>query len=120
MRRRLGRSIVTILAEDRPTIRAINPRKWIERTDYVQQAFGPSLRAFTQQRVELMAELRPLTPADWAREATITGAGRPLIGSVQSYADRMAVHERSHLKQVQRTAEAVSPSRGESRGRAQR
>ena len=94
-----GAAIATILDEDHPTIRAVNPRTWIDSTDYVQQAFGASLRAFTKQRVELMARLRPLTPEDWLRSATITGAGRPLQWSVQSYADRMAVHERSHIKQ---------------------
>ena len=105
-----GTSIATILAEDRPTIRAINPRTWIERTDYVEQTFGPSLRAFTKQRLELMSRLRPLTPEDWLRTATITGAGRPLQGSVLSYADRLARHERPHLKQVQRTAHAIRTS----------
>jgi hypothetical protein len=115
-----GRSISTILGEDRPTIRAINPRTWIERTDYLQQAFGPSLQAFTAQRVELIAQLRRLAPEDWAREATITGAGRPLTGTVLSYAERLAVHERPHLKQVDRVAQVISRLPAESRGRVRR
>ena len=105
-----GAAIARILDEDGPTIRTINPRTWIDSTDYVRLAFGPALRAFTKQRVELMARLRPLTPDGWLRSATITGAGRPLQWSVQSYADRMAVHERSHIKQVQRAAHDVRNS----------
>ena len=57
-----------------------------------------------------MSRLRPLIPEDWLRTATITGAGRPLQGSVLSYADRLARHERPHLKQVQRTAHAIHAS----------
>ena len=106
-----GTSIATILDEDNPTIRAVNPRSWIESTDYVQQEFGPSLRIFTKQRRALMNRLRPLASGAWNREATITGAGRPLQRSVLSYAERMARHERPHLKQVRRAAEAVRGSK---------
>ena len=49
-----GDSIVTIVNEDHPTIRAINPRSWIKRTDYRELQFGESFRAYTDQRAELM------------------------------------------------------------------
>ena len=97
-----GSSIETILTQDMPVIRAINPRTWIERTDYRQQEFLPSLQAFTKQRLGLLAILETLTPADWSRSATITGAGKPLVKSVFSYAERMALHERPHVKQIER------------------
>ncbi len=42
-----GGSIVTMVREDHPTIRAINPRTWIRDTDYLDRAFRPSLRAYT-------------------------------------------------------------------------
>ena len=106
-----GAAITRILDEDHPTIRAVNPRTWIESTDYVQQAFGPSLRSFTKQRVALMGRLRLLEPQDWLRDATITGAGRPLQWSVLTYAERMARHEGPHLKQVRRAVEAVRGSK---------
>ena len=51
-----GGSIVTMGREDHPTIR-INPRTWIRDTDYLDRAFRPSLRAYTQQRTELLALL---------------------------------------------------------------
>ena len=57
-----GDYIARILAEDRPTIRAVNPLTWIERTDYRDLELQPSLRAFTSQRAELLAVLQPLPP----------------------------------------------------------
>lgn len=99
-----GDCIATILQQDVPTIRAVNPRTWIERTDYFQQKFQPSLKAFTAQRMALLEELRGLSPEGWWRHATITGAGKPLQRTVHSYAEWMAEHERSHVKQIKRIA----------------
>src|SRR6476469_3741376 len=50
-----GRCIMQMLAEDKPTIRAVNPRTWIKQTDYPEQEFQPSLSAFTKQRADLVA-----------------------------------------------------------------
>src|SRR5688572_32537206 len=68
-----GSYIERILAEDRPTIRAMNPTTWIKQTDYPELEFHPSLQAFVTQRGELLAVLEQLAPADWHRKATITG-----------------------------------------------
>ena len=102
-----GNCIVTILNQDRPTIRAVNPRTWITGTNYLEQKFQPSLHAFTVQRTALLAVLEPLRPKAWSRSATVTGAGKPLVRTVQSYAEWMATHERPHLKQIQRIASAM-------------
>lgn len=102
-----GGNIVTILNQDKPTIRAINPRTWIERTTYPEQKFRPSLQAFTAQRAELLAVLKSAKPKIWSRPATVTGAGTPLETSVQSYARRMAEHDRPHLKQIKRIASTL-------------
>ena len=97
-----GDAIVAILAQDRPTIRAVNPRTWIESTDYREQAFPTSLRAFAAQRAALVATLETLAPEAWAREAKVMGAGRPLVRTIYTYAHSIAVHERPHLKQIAR------------------
>ena len=68
-----GKYMATIIAEDRPTIRAMNPTTWIKSTNYPGLEFAPSLRAFTKQRGELLALLRPLPKAGWSRIATVTG-----------------------------------------------
>ena len=102
-----GDSIVTILNEDHPTIRAINPRTWIKQTNYRELPFGASFRAYTEQRTELMNALQSLSPEDWSRSATVTGAGAPLERTVQGYAQRIARHERPHLKQIEEASRAV-------------
>lgn len=97
-----GKCIVEILSEERPTIKAVNPTTWIKKTDYREQQFEPSLQAFTAQRAELLAVLRPLAPDAWSRMAVVTGAGKPLERTVYSYAQWLANHERPHIKQIER------------------
>jgi hypothetical protein len=97
-----GGCIATMVAEDRPTLRAVNPRSWIKRTDYPELEFRPSLRSFATQRADLLAVLEPLPHEGWSRSATVTGAGNVLERTVLSYAARLAGHERPHIKQVQR------------------
>jgi hypothetical protein len=105
-----GGCIVEIMAQDHPTLRAIDPRTWLNRTDYREQAFQRSLDAFTTQRNELLAVLAPLTPDGWARGATVTGAGKPLERTARFYAGWLARHERPHLKQIERIASALHAS----------
>jgi hypothetical protein len=97
-----GNCIVTMIVEDTPTLRAVNPRTWIKKTDYLELAFRPSLDAFATQRADLLAVLQPLPPAGWARAATVTGAGKVLERTVLFYAQWLARHERPHIKQVER------------------
>lgn len=101
-----GDCIAAILSQEHPTLRAINPRTWIGQTDYPELAFHASLQAFADQRVALLATLDRLAPDDWARSATITGAGRPLERTVRFYAEWLANHERPHLKQIERIVSA--------------
>jgi len=102
-----GRYIVQILGEDRPTIKAVNPTTWIKQTNYREQEFRPSLQAFTAQRAELLALLEPLAPEAWSRTATVTGAGKPRQRTVHTYAQWLANHEGSHIKQIERIVSAM-------------
>ena len=97
-----GSCIEAIIAQDRPTIRAVNPTTWIKTTDYLEQEFQPSLHAFATQRTNLLAVLEPLAPAGWSRTATVTGAGKVLERTVLFYAAWLARHERPHIKQIER------------------
>lgn len=97
-----GTCIAAMLAEDTPTLRAVNPTTWIRKTDYREQEFQPSLHAFTTQRADLLAVLEPLPPEGWSRAATITGAGKVLERTVLFYAQWLAGHERTHFKQIER------------------
>ena len=103
-----GNCMVTILNQDMPTIRAIDPRTWTRRTNYPDLEFKVSLQAFTVQRSELLAFLRPLEPEIWLRSATVTGAGKPLERTVHFYAQWLARHERPHLKQIMHIASSIA------------
>src|SRR5215212_1407322 len=102
-----GDCIARILEEDKPTLRAVNPRAWITKTDYPKQEFQSSLRAFTTQRAALLTVLRSLSPKAWSRSARVTGAGKSLVRTVYSYADWMVEHEGPHLKQIKRIASTM-------------
>lgn len=95
-----GNCIAAILAEDTPTLRAIDPRTWLKKTDYLELEFQPSLHSFARQRAELLAVLELLPPEGWLSAAIVTGAGRVLNRTVLFYAQWLARHERSHIKQV--------------------
>jgi hypothetical protein len=97
-----GKCIVTMLEQDAPTLRAINPRSWIKRTDYLDLEFEPSFRAYAAQRADLLARLQPLAPEAWSRGATITGAGAVLQRDVLVYAQWLARHEQPHITQIER------------------
>lgn len=102
-----GGCIRRLLDEDHPTIRAMDPRTWMQQTDYPDLEFQPSFDTYTRQRAELLDTVSSLTPQQWLRDATVTGAGKPLIYTIKHYADRIVVHERAHLKQIERTSETI-------------
>ncbi len=97
-----GNCMMATIAEDRPTLRAVNPCTWIKKTDYLEQRFQPSLRAFAQQHTDLLTVLEPLAPEVWSRTATVTGAGKILERTVLFYGRWLAGHERPHIKQMER------------------
>ena len=115
-----GKYMATIIAEDRPTIRAMNPTTWIRHTDYPELDFAPSFRAFTRQRSGLLAVLRDLPKAGWSRRALVTGAGTPRERTLFEYAQWLANHERSHVKHLARLvgADVRTPVRAASSTRA--
>jgi hypothetical protein len=106
-----GGCIARLLAEERPAFRAVNPTSWIKQTNYRDLEFGPSLRAFADQRAGLLAVLEALSPDDWSRAGTVTGVGRAFERTVLSYARWLANHERSHDRQFARVADAARGAR---------
>ncbi len=102
-----GGSIVRTISEDQPAFPGVNPRVWVNRTNYPELDFGPSFRAYAAQRAELLAVLEPLPPEGWSRTATVTAWGQAYEHSVQYYAQRIARHERPHLRQIERIVNTV-------------
>jgi hypothetical protein len=101
-----GDNMALMLAENKPTIRAVNPRTWIKSKDYNELKFQRSLGAFTKQRAALLPLLQRLAPRDWSRTCLLLGGGSPLELTVLDYAQRLARHERPHLKQIARAVQA--------------
>jgi hypothetical protein len=103
-----GGSILRIITEDQPAFRGVNPRVWIHKTNYPELDFGPSCRAYAAQRADLLAVLGPLPPEGWSRTATVTAWGQAYERNVLYYAERMALHERPHLRQIEEIITAMA------------
>ena len=102
-----GQAIERILAEEQPTFKAMNPRTWAEQVDYNELDFGLSFKSYKQQRTKLLKLLEGLPPKDWQHAAVVLVAGKPNMRSVHFYADWLAVHERTHIRQFKKTVAAV-------------
>jgi hypothetical protein len=112
-----GKSIVEMITRDHPTLRYISPRTWIRKTDYLELEFRGSLRAFTDQRRELLRALKGLAMKDWSRSATFTATTRGREQTVFSYACRIAEHERGHCDQIESVLKLASaPNSGVRQG----
>ena len=95
-----GKSILAMIAQEHPTLRYVSPRTRMKKSGYAEQGFHPSLRAFTEQRNELVRTLNALDMAGWCRRATFTGTTRGREQTVLSYAQRIAQHEDEHCTQL--------------------
>src|SRR4051794_2903842 len=105
----LGGNILRILREDRPTWRPMNPRTWIERTDYRDWQFASARAACGQRRPGWLRALEPLETEAWSRAARVSGVpGGVVERDVRYYGSWMAMHERAHLKHIRRVAAAVA------------
>jgi len=89
-------SIYAMLTEENPIFPEINERKWAKVTAYARLPLALSLQAFSFQRQELLRVLRPLPLEGWQRGMLSTENEH----TVFSRAQRMAVHEQSHLEQM--------------------
>ena len=104
-----GNCMLTMIAQDKQTLRAVNP-PYLDRKDELSRTRVQTLaRAFTGQRRELLAVLEPLPPKAWSRTATVTGAGKSLQRTVLFYGQWLVEHERPHIKQIERIVNAMRP-----------
>jgi hypothetical protein len=97
---RWGEAATRILEEDHPQIRGTEPRIWITKTNYLDLEFAPSLRAFGRQRKVLLGVLGSVQPDDWQRAGTLVGAGKHVDLTAHAYVERLARHERPHVRQI--------------------
>ena len=101
-----GGSIATLLSEDHPTIRSVNPRAGSSiRTTRNARSGRRSARTrgnATSCRAPRAADAGRLGPI-----GNVHGAGKPIDRTVLSQAQRIAVHERAHLVQIARLADGI-------------
>jgi len=103
-----GKSIGEMITRDHPKMRYISPRTWIRKTDYLELEFRESLKAFTDQRRELLKSLKGLAIKDWSRRATFTATTKGRDQTVFSYACRIAEHENKHCEQIEAVLKLAS------------
>ncbi len=103
-----GKSIVDMITLDHPKLRYISPRSWIRKTDYLELEFQGSLKAFTDQRRELLRVLKGLAIKDWSCSATFTATTKGREQTVFSYACRIAEHENKHCDQIEAVLKLAS------------
>jgi hypothetical protein len=102
-----GEAMRRLVEEERPAFRSVNPRGWIRKTNYRELEFAPSFRAYKAQREGLLALLEALPAEGWFRSGLVTAGGGTYERTVLYYAERMAGHERSHLRQIEAIAAAL-------------
>lgn len=111
-----GGNIDRILAEEHATFPGMNPRTWMARTDYPDWPFDAAFATFSAQRQELLRTLERLTPDDWERSATVVSFGQANERTVRSYVSKLAKHERTHVRQIERTLNPSARQRREPEG----
>lgn len=97
-----GGNIEALVEGEHARLRTTDPRDWLEGVDLVSQGFASSLRSFRRQRARLLLQLEGLSLTDWTATVTVLTWGQRYPRSVLYYADRLARHERSHLRQIER------------------
>lgn len=96
----LGGNMRRILAEEHPAWKRASPRAWHRKSGYSAWEFGAAFDEFQRQRTDLLAVLEPLSPATWARTATVSEASAVRERSMLFFGDWMARHEVQHLEQM--------------------
>ena len=94
------------LSGELPAVLDKGPRTWAKRTDYQDWRFEDAFRAFAAQRGELLGTLDALTPGEWERTATVTAYGQANQRTLLSYASKLATHERTHVRDLERSLTA--------------
>ncbi|MCX6591848.1 MAG: DinB family protein [Acidobacteria bacterium] len=107
-----GESIEKILTQDQPSFRYVSPRGWIAKTNYLELEFNTSVRAFDQQRKDLLQTLRALPVEAWLRRAHVKAGTGVREETVLSYTKRLAEHELGHCQQIDRVLGALLLIRG--------
>src|SRR5262249_403654 len=89
--------IYAMLTEANPTLPLMDERRWVKTARYAAREFHRSFQAFTLDREELVAVLRPLPEDSWSRACTIEGRTHNVFSQFR----RIALHESEHCDQLE-------------------
>lgn len=82
----------------------------MKKSRYDQLPFAESFSAFEQQRTDLLALLRSVSPEAWERAALVRVGDRERPLTLQARVWVMTSHEAVHCTQMEEAAAAVRPS----------
>jgi DinB family protein len=98
-----------LIAEDNPTITAVDQDAWTRNLDYARRKPKQSLESFRRIRAENYELLKSLPPEAFDRTGQHTADGRVTLQQMLAgYAD----HAESHARQLQAMRESYKQSRG--------
>lgn len=98
-----------VIAEDNPTLHAIDGDAWASNLDYARRKPKQSLETFRRVRAENYELLKGLPPEAFDRAGTHTAEGRQtLLQLVEGYAE----HVETHARQLQEIREAYKQAKG--------
>lgn len=83
-------------------IRTTDPDDWPERQRYERLTWSQSLGALARQRRGLVATLAGIGRDEWTRTIIVLTWGQQYPRNILFYAQRLAVHERSHARHLER------------------
>ena len=98
-----------VIAEDNPTLNAINQDAWARNLDYARRKPKQSLETFRRIRAENYELLKDLPAAAFDRSGHHTADGRVTLQQLLAgYAD----HAEAHARQLQEMRETYKQSKG--------
>jgi uncharacterized damage-inducible protein DinB len=94
-----------LMSQDNPHISAIDTDRWSEERGYAQQSGEDAFDAFTQARLDLIAQLESLTHDQWNRPARHSLLGPTSLAETLKFATD---HDVLHLAQIRSNLETIS------------
>lgn len=102
-----GSCIVAIITQDRPTLRAVNPRMWIKKNGLSRTEILAVVARFCHAAYRSIGSPGVVAAHRLGAHSDRHGGRKGPRADLLSYAQWMATHERPHLKQIERIASAM-------------
>jgi hypothetical protein len=98
-----------VIAEDSPTLIAVDQEAWASHLDYARRKPKQSLETLRRTRAENYELLKALPESAYDRAGNHTERGRTTLGQLLEY---YSAHTESHARQIGEVREAYKTSKG--------